>query len=548
VKTKTKKESKSILFVVLPYLVWSKGSAAHMGRIIAFPYGVLSIASYVKKNIDGHLKINILDLNLYSQEERQKAVVEALKASQPEIVAISMMFDFCYEHLNPISKTIKNYDDKIIVVLGGGSATVSWNMILHEQDYVDAICYGEGELAILQLIEAENIWQNLLNDPVWVTRQSLASKQSPQVKYLDNLNELIEIDYELVNIEAYGMKEGFSPFSLAIASGKPRQFAIVTSRGCPFKCVFCSAPSLHGKQVRCADVDILIEHVKYLIAKYGMNILTLYDDQILYNQARAKELFRRLAEFKLRVEVPTGLSVTFIDEEMVELMKGAGIDTAALAIESGSARMLKNVIHKPLRLEQVKPVVEMLRRHNIFVYGFFVVGLPGELEEDRIETIRFIKEIGLDWSSFSLATPVRGSELYKICVENSYIDPSFGIGCLGVNDYVIKAPGLDPKDIKRKRYLMNLDVNFVNNHRMIMGDYETAKACFRDVIDRYEKQAFAHYYLAQCLEAQKAEVKEIKQAMVRVNEIIHEDSVWLEYFEYFGIDIMAKINSSLITK
>ena len=88
----------------------------------------------------------------------------------------------------------------------------------------------------------------------------------------------------------YNMKEAFSPFSSIKNSEKIRQFFLVTSRGCPFKCVFCAEPSFHGKSMRYADIDVLINHIDHLVQKYNMNVLTIYDDQILL-RASLKTLF-----------------------------------------------------------------------------------------------------------------------------------------------------------------------------------------------------------------------------------------------------------------
>ena len=541
------KKQRSILFVILPYLIRNKETKNNNTRsVLAFPYGVLSIASYIKRNAASNPSINILDLNPYTQKEMPKTIAQAIEKNKPDIAALSMMFDSSYKHLNWIAKQIKDYNDKITVVLGGSAATVSWNIILHEQEDVDAICYSEGEYPLCRLIEADNISEMLANDSVWVTKKSLAEKRIPQPRYVDNLNDVINIDYGLINLKPYKMIEAFSPFSSVKKSKEVRQFYLVTSRGCPFKCVFCSGPSLHGKRIRYADVDVLIKHVKYLVENYKMNVLTIYDDQLLLNRTRAKEFFRRLAEFKIRVETPNGLSVAFIDKEMAMLMKGAGIDTVPLAIESGSSRMLNEVIHKPLRLEQVKPVVEYLHNNNIFVEGYFVVGIPSERQEDREETVRFIKEVGLDWCNFNLATPLRGSELYRICIKNGYIDKNYAIGDLGMHDYVIKAPGLDPADIKKKRYLMNLDVNFVNNRRMKIRDYKVAALSFEDVIARYENHAFAHYYLAKVLYILNKDIKQMKQIMDKVDEIISKDNTWKEYFEYFNVDFAAERSSLML--
>jgi radical SAM superfamily enzyme YgiQ (UPF0313 family) len=269
-----------------------------------------------------------------------------------------------------------------------------------------------------------------------------------------------------------------------------------------------------------------------------MNVLTIYDEQLLFNKTRAKELFRQLAQFKVRIECPNGLSVAFIDKEMAELMRSAGMDTVALAIESGSDYMLKEVIRKPLRLKMVKPVVQTLRKLGFFIQGFFVIGLPGEKDEHREETLRFIKEVQLDWSGFSPATPLRGSELYDICVKNGYIKKDLKIHEIEDKKYIIRAPGLDPAHITESIYLMNLDVNFVNNYRVKAGDYQVAASCFQDVADRYANHAFAYYYLAKAQEAMNAD-----PALVRLNRkkfcaIIAADPEWKRYADYFKLTLV----------
>lgn len=527
---------KNILFIVLPYFIQDKGiKDQNAWSVLIYPYGVLSIASYLNANVKREIDIQILDLNLHSQEEMSEQVGRYLEKFKPDVVGISMMFDYSYKHLRPVSKQIKDRNDKTIVILGGVSATVSWKTILQEQPHVDAICYSDGEYTMKSFMESGDLVEALSNNSALVTRRSLAENKDPVPKYVENLNEVINVDYELINTRVYGMREAFSPFSSIKKSGDVRQFCLVTSRGCPYLCVFCAVHTFSGMGMRYVDVDVLIGHIRHLVEKYGMNVLTIYDDQLLLNRPRAKELFRRLAEFKIRVEVPNGLTVEFIDEEMAFLMKRAGIDTVSLAIESGSARMINAIIRKPLRLKRVKPVTEILQRNNIFVLAFFIVGLPGEEEADREETLQFIKDAGIDWCVFSLATPLRGSELYEICKKNKYIDPSFGIGDLGYNDYVIKIPGIDPEYIKRKRYLMNLDVNFVNNRRMRVGDYKIAAVSFEDVVKRYPGHAFGHYYLSKALQA-LGENQKAKEAMNKYKKIVEVDSAWKEYAGHFNLN------------
>jgi radical SAM superfamily enzyme YgiQ (UPF0313 family) len=481
----------------------------------------------------GAHEIKIIDLNHYSGEQRHSKYTEMLEEFAPDIVGISIMFDVSYKHAAGLAAAAKEANPAGKVILGGAAITTAWDIILDDQPAVDALCYSEGELALAKLLDSDDPEQELLQDP-WVTRQSMAEGRKPKTKTLENLNDVIPIDYSLINANDYGMIEAFSPFRKA-KEEETKQFFIVTSRGCPFKCVFCAEPTLHGGLMRYASLEVIEDHIKYLVDSYQMNVLTIYDDQLLLNHKRAKEFFRILAKYNLRVETPNGLTAAYIDDEMAGLMIAAGMDTVQLAIESGTEHMLRNVIKKPLRLNKVAPVIETLHKHGLFVQGFFVMGIPGEREQDRTETAQFIKDVGLDWGSFSLASPIRGSELYDICVKNKYIPDKMKIGAYELGTYIIRAPGLDPETLPQISYRMNLEVNFVNNRRMRIGDYQVAARCFEDVIERYREHAFAHYFLAKAYEKIGGNATKVKENMNLYNSIVAKNGTWKGHADYFGL-------------
>ena len=130
---------------------------------------------------------------------------------------------------------------------------------------------------------------------------------------------------------------------------------------------------------------------------------------------------------------------------------------------------------------KINPVVESLHKHNIFVQGYFVIGLPGEREIDRQETVKVIKDAGIDWSGFSLASPVRGSELFVKAKENGWVkEDDLKLGNIQGNRYILNSNNIEctKEELIDKSYYMNLDVNFVNNRAMANKDYNTAIRCF----------------------------------------------------------------------
>jgi anaerobic magnesium-protoporphyrin IX monomethyl ester cyclase len=479
-----------VLLVVLPYVVTDiDATRPKIRSYLAHPYGPLSIVTYNRNLAD----FKILDLNL--SDNPIVPLMAAIHEFKPDIVGFSLMFDSSYKYLGDCLEVVKNINKNIVTLLGGAAASYAFEEILAEQPDLDAICYSEGELAMSHMLSYTyfNIWN--LTGKFWITRNSLSRGVTPEIAFIQNLDDVIDIDYSFIDPDDYGMAEAFSPY----AREKSKQFFISTSRGCFGKCSFCSNGALHGRKVRQASVDRIIAHVKHLVDDYGMETLTFYDDCLLFNKERAKDLFRKLAQFKIRVEGPNGLNVAFIDEEMAVLMKEAGMDTAYLAVESGSEYVLTHLIHKPLKLHMVKPVVKALQAQGIFCHGFFVCGMPGETDVHRQETADFIRDIDLNWSGLNLATPLRGSPLYEECIKNGWIKKQ-KIGEVIDKKYVIKMPGIDPEEVTRQVNDMNIQLNFHENHAMRHGDYATAAACFRQVLERYSGHHWARYYIKICEE------------------------------------------------
>ena len=259
----TNNKKRKLLIIVLPFIVESIFAKGVKTRsFLAFPYGPLTIASYIKSKNKEH-KVKILDLNLFDNENNLLDIInDELESFQPDIVGMSMMFDQSYSYVDKLANLIKHKSPDIPVILGGASASTAWSEIVEEQK-IDAVCFSEGEVAILKLMDSENLFEEFKNDP-WVTSEKLelnGKNYKPKSIVENNLNSVVDLDYSFVNVNRYSMKEAFSPFASYRDKQDVKQFFLVTSRGCPFKCVFCAEPSLHGAGMRYADVDSIISHV-----------------------------------------------------------------------------------------------------------------------------------------------------------------------------------------------------------------------------------------------------------------------------------------------
>lgn len=538
---------RKLLLVVLPYIVDNRNKDTKVKSVrsfLAFPYGVLTIASHIRKASGGLHDAEILDLNIASSVSEADRLRQALSKGDVDVVGFSMSYDISFGWLKRLSELVRAEFPATIQVAGGPAVTTGHKDMIEEGVSLDAFCFSEGEAGLLKLLDTADMASAFDGDP-WI-RNAPESLTKPRPHAVtEDLDLVIDVDYELVDVPAYSMREAFSPF-VKYASGS-KQFFLVTSRGCPFKCNFCAEPSFHGASMRYASVDLIIEHVRKLVDTYGLNVLTIYDDQLLLNRDRAKDLFRKLAQFNIRIEMPNGVTMSYIDEEMAYLMRRAGVDTIFLAIESGSKRVLKEIIFKPIAFSRIKPTVEILQANGIFTCAFFVIGLPGETDAEREETRQFILDTGFDWAFFNYATPLRGSALFEQCKREGWLSPEhLRIGAIDMTDYVIKAPGIDKAALKRFMFDMNLEANFVKNRNLRDGNFELAATTFKEVINRHESQPFAHYFLAEAYTGMGPDYQ--RQAAAhdrRFIEITEADAEWAGHAERYGLDVSRVVSAPL---
>jgi radical SAM superfamily enzyme YgiQ (UPF0313 family) len=510
----------NVLMIVLPYLKrsdeskagywgekYAKKPSTKMNSWPALPYGVLSIATYCKDVAN----IKILDCNVI---EDYALSVQYEMLHQPSIVGFNMTFDNSYPYLKEILAIVRRANPSAICVVGGAATAPVYDEILEDND-VDAVCYGEGEIPFRELC-----MENSLGNYAWVWKG-----QQPIKSPVPDLDKIIALDYSFVNPADYYMAPEFSPYAEDLPH--QRRFFIVTSKGCPYRCGFCYRSRENDRKMRFASVDAVMAHVKDLVDRYGMNALTICDDQFLVNMKRAKEILRRLIPYKLRLELLQGESVAFIDEEMANLMYQAGVRRAVLAIESGSQEILDKMVDKPVDLKKAKETIKILRAAGLWVTAVFVMGFPGETDRHRRETLSWIQSADLDWCTFSAAVPIKGTKLYQICVDGGYIRGDIKLGNMDFSNYFI---GPDPDHVAKEIYKLNLLVNFVENRAMRKGDYETALKSFEQVLKMCPTHAFAQFFKSQCLFLLDRPSEEERN---KASQMMDADPQWREYADIF---------------
>jgi radical SAM superfamily enzyme YgiQ (UPF0313 family) len=535
---------KKVLFIIPPYFNaddYLNKSRAAVLPAFTIPYGILSLDTYLNANCKSAIELGMLDLNVTLQKLVEQSfdgdymavfrreIEQRLREFNPQFVGVSALFNSSNRYIQDIVKSCKDFDPDIITLAGGGLPSAAYRLMLEGCPELDAICKGEGELPLRELLDADDPWQVIHTHKSWVAREELRINKIPQHTFIDNLDDIPPLNYSGINLDFYNSRSIDKTHA-----GKPkREMAIHTSRGCPFLCVFCSNPSLHGRKVRTMSIERVVSDVRRMKDEFGMTVLLLEDDHFFNDKERAKQILRELAALGIRVEFPNGVAVYAIDDEVAELFSKAGVSAVALAVESGSDHVLNNIIRKPLKKRLIRPAVEALRKFNVRSHVFIVIGLPGEQDEHRDETLQMLIDSGFDWAHVYLAMPIFGSRLYDICVENGYIENTNSQDFVATKS-VIRAPGVDPVKLEAFAYEMQIRVNFVENHNMKIGRYDVPVSYLKNVVNKYPEHAFGHYFLSKCYRATGLETL-AEEHLARFVDICERDDWWSGMAEKYGV-------------
>ncbi|MFH1053057.1 MAG: radical SAM protein [Candidatus Woesearchaeota archaeon] len=424
----TKKEINKVLLIYPPTKV-----AKHSHRPCVPPLGILSIAAVLR---DNNFNVIVLDATLegYDHIEPEgdsliwyglpmQDIEKRIKDINPDAVGISCPFSASFAAVRKICKIVKSKDKDIITITGGTHPSFLSEKCLIEVPELDYIIIGEGDYTINELLMKLNKNKKITDIDGLAYRDDGKIWMKSKTQFIEDLDDLPLPARDLVPIEKYISIN--SPHG--ITSKKDINMSVMTSRGCPFFCVFCSSAGFWGRKYRMRSVDDILDEIEMLVKRYGAKEIQFLDDNLTLNKERALNLFQGMIDRKLDIvwNTPNGIAIWTLDEDMLKLMKRSGCYALTLAIESGDQYVLDRIIRKPLKIEQVKEVVRLTKKLDIQTHAFFLVGFPGETLEQVERTFKFARDLDLDTASFNIPQPLPGSELDKQVRESKCLKENF---------------------------------------------------------------------------------------------------------------------------
>lgn len=374
-----------------------------------------------------------------------KEIAARIEAFKPDVVGVTSLFTCQRKNAHAVCRVAKEVSRDIVVIMGGKNPTALSDVAMRDPN-VDFVIRGEGELTMLQLLRAAEKGEDLAGiDGIAYREADGTLRVNPKVHFINDLDSIPFPARNLLPMELY--------FDAAIAHGgnliNRRYASLITSRGCPAECFFCSAHGSMGYKFRYRSVENVMAEVDHLVKTYQIGEILFEDDNLTMHRDRAKKLFDALTErnYGLTWDTPNGLMAMTLDEELLLKMKQSGCYRVNLGIESGNQHVVNNVIRKPLDLKKVPPLVDYARSIGLHVGFFIVIGNPGETLHQMRDSYRFARQNKV-YPHVSVAMPLPGTELLETAKKNGYLVEGFSWENLTIHHYSLQTPDWTVEELR----------------------------------------------------------------------------------------------------
>jgi len=360
------------------------------------PIGLALITAILEK---AGYAVNLLEANALQLNPRMIAE----RVADADVIGITAMTPTVGTALS-IAHYIKQKSPRFKVIMGGPHVTLLPEETLTTSNDIDVIVRGEGDATIIDLLKSIENQQSLSNVA------GISYKQNGKIVHTKDRTSIVDMDslpcpaYSLLPWRKY---KPHPPHGMALPFG-----AMVTSRGCPYHCAYCSKP-VFGSKFRAQSPERVVEEMVYLKEKFGVREIAFYDDSFTIDKERVHAIADSIISKKLKIAWSCETRVNLVDKELLTHMKAAGCYVVAYGIESASPEIIKT-IQKDTTIEQVEKAIRAHKEIGLQVIGYFMLGSPGETPQTIQQTINFAQKLKVDFAQFSITTPFPGTELYEI--------------------------------------------------------------------------------------------------------------------------------------
>lgn len=375
------------------------------------PLGLCYIASYLKKymNFD----------NVAIVDKEKENTFKVIKSHKPNIVGISSVT--CeFNKAMKLAEKIKT-ELNIPVIVGGSHITP----IPHSLPNVfDIAVLGEGEETMLELMRVYESCGGFPTDKLKEI-QGIAFYENGRViinqrrPWIEPLDKIPYPDRDLLKMEEYYLTPRRTISNKKLSRGTH----MLTSRGCPYRCVFC-ASSNFWQRLRCFSPEYVVEEIRQLVEKYNVDGMVILDDLFTADKKRLEKIVELLKKEKLNDKLEFRILSRvnlIIDEEICKLLKEMNVIDVSLGFESASPKVLSYLKKNTTTVEQNMKAIQTSKKYGFRIHGYLMVGSPIETKEDMMMTINFIKNNPISTIDLCITTPLPGTELWEYAKQRGLV-------------------------------------------------------------------------------------------------------------------------------
>ncbi len=373
------------------------------GRYTIIPLGLCYLAGYLESK---GISTEILDMQIYSHP--YKLLTQILSQRRPRIIGVAS-YSPTLHRTYEIVQRIKQLDSEVITVVGGPHASALPGETMYGCKDIDYLIYGEGEVTLYELA------YNLIHDKDvkeidgTVVRIDNRLRINPPRKLIQDIDSLPFPAREKLDLKRY-RPVPLRCFRVPTAD-------MFTTRGCPFKCTFCSSHLIWGTSVRMMSAQRVFQEIVHCKEKFGVQAFYFLDDTFTLSRFRIVQLCNLFIDNKLDISWSCLSRVDTVDYELLHLMKEAGCFQIQYGIEAGTESSLRTIC-KGTSLQQAEDAILWAKKEGFEIVANFMLGIPGETIEDMKKTIAFAKKLNLEWAEFRRCCPLPGSKLFEKVRDN----------------------------------------------------------------------------------------------------------------------------------
>lgn len=365
----------------------------------AAPLGLCDLAAMLRR---AGCSVSIVDIP--AMEFSDEEALEAVLGHRPRIVGITAVTISVYNAAR-FAELVKQADPTIITVLGGPHITAVPEETMRLFPVFDVGAIKEGETTVVELAETVRNGGDLRKVNGLLLRDGDRILHTGEREILMDLDSLPFPAWDLLPpLDKFYRPSTFSYKRLPSST-------LITSRGCPAKCIFCDT-SVFGGRWRGYSAKRVIAMIKLLMSKYGIRDIQFLDDLFVVNRCRLIEFCKIMVEEKIDVTWSCQARVNGVNPDVLKMMADAGCWQMTYGMESANQEIL-DVLDKRVKVEQIANAIKWTHEAGMRVKGLFMAGNPLETRETLAKTERFIEETGIDDVSWAAFTPLPGTAIYK---------------------------------------------------------------------------------------------------------------------------------------